>query len=88
MERRVQLWQGEPQTPLFLPGPGAEPQRKVLTTHYAPLTQSGRRQGCFNPRLLTDYKENASGRAASGGVSFRKATGYLIVTSLPAAAER
>ena len=62
VERSVQLWLGAPQTPLFLPGPGAEPQRKLLalrSTHYR-----SRRRDCFTsdlerfdvmPRRLTDY---------------------------------
>ena len=62
VERREELWLGTPQTPLYLPGPGAEPQRKLLTTPYALRTQIHPGSGA-EPRLQAQPR---SGLGASG----------------------
>ena len=69
MEHGEELWLGAPQTQYtpVLPGPGAEPQRKLLTPHYR-----SRRRDCFTsdferfdvmPRRLTDCPNTVLGQS-------------------------
>ena len=52
MEHGEELWLGTPQTPLFLPGPGAEPQRKLLTKSCA-LRTIGQGDGTVSHPILS-----------------------------------